>query len=64
MRVAIEQYFAGLKEELFLEKHNLMGLNNLQKYIALKYVSMLVIALVALQMGVPEAMRSPKYFQH
>ncbi|MHA1382537.1 MAG: transposase [Candidatus Helarchaeota archaeon] len=64
MRVAVEQYFATLKEELFLEKHNLMGLNNLQKYIALKCVSMLVIALAALRMGVPEAMRSPKYFQH
>ncbi|MHA1386627.1 MAG: hypothetical protein ACTSR3_22975, partial [Candidatus Helarchaeota archaeon] len=54
MRVAVEQCFATLKEELFLEKHNFMGLNNLQKYVALKCVSMLVIALAALRMGVPQ----------
>ncbi|MHA1384423.1 MAG: hypothetical protein ACTSR3_11775 [Candidatus Helarchaeota archaeon] len=62
MRVAVEQYFATLKEELLLEKHNLMGLNNLQKYIALKCVSMPFIVLEALRMGVLEAKRSPKYF--
>ena len=64
MRIAVEQYFATLKEEMFLEVHNMMGLRNLQKHVAMKYVSMLVVALAALRMGVPEAMRSPKYFQH
>ena len=64
MRIAVEQYFATLKEELFLEAHNLIGLYNLQKHVAMKCVSMLVIALAALRMGVLEAMHSPKYFQH
>ena len=63
-RVASEQQFATLKKDLFLEAHKLMELQNLQKYVALKCLCMLVIALAALRMGLPEAMRSPKYFQH
>ncbi|NVM52550.1 MAG: hypothetical protein HWN66_02520 [Candidatus Helarchaeota archaeon] len=64
MRVASEQQFATLKKDLFLEVHNLMGLQNIQKHVALKCLCMLVIALAALRMGRPEAMRSPKFFQH
>ncbi|HUX59732.1 MAG TPA: transposase [Ignavibacteriaceae bacterium] len=64
MRVASEQQFATLKKDLFLEAHNLRGLRNLQKHVALKCLFMLVIALAALRMGCPEAMRSPKFFQH
>jgi len=63
-RVASEQQFATLKKDLFLEAHKLMTLKNLQKHVALKCLCMLVIALAALRMGLPEAMRSPKYFQH
>jgi len=63
-RVASEQQFATLKKDLFLEAHKLMELQNLQKYVAMKCLSMLAIALAALRMGIPEAMRSPKYFQH
>jgi len=29
MRIAVEQFFATLKEEIFLEAHNLIGLSNL-----------------------------------
>jgi len=64
MRVASEQQFATLKKDLFLEAHNLRGLRNLQKHVALKCLCMLIIALAALRMGRPEAMRSPKFFQH
>ncbi|MHA1378127.1 MAG: hypothetical protein ACTSRG_07070 [Candidatus Helarchaeota archaeon] len=64
MRIAVEQYFTTFKEEMFLEAYNLIGLSNLQKHVAMKCVSMLIIALAALLTGVLEAMRSPKYFQH
>lgn len=64
MRVASEQQFATWKKDLFLEAHNLMGLQNIQKHVALKCLCMLVIAIAALRMGRPEAMRSPKFFQH
>jgi len=64
MRIAIEQYFATFKEEMFLEAHNLMDLYNLQKHVAMKCISMLVIAFAALRMGAPEATRSTKYSQH
>lgn len=64
MRVASEQQFATLKKDLFLESHNLTELQNLQKHVAMKCLCMLVIALAALRMGLPEVMRSPKYFQH
>ena len=63
-RVASEQHFATLKKDLFLEEHKLMTLKKLQKHVALKCLCMLVLALAALRMGLPEAMRSPKYFQH
>ncbi|MHA1277458.1 MAG: transposase [Candidatus Helarchaeota archaeon] len=64
MRVASEQQFATWKKDLFLEVHSFMGLQNIQKHVALKCLCMLVIALAALRMGCPEAMRSPKFFQH
>lgn len=63
-RVASEQQFATLKKDLFLESHKLMGLQNIQKYVAIKCLCMLIIALTSLRLGVPEALRSPKYFQH
>jgi hypothetical protein len=64
MRIASEQQFATLKKDLFLESHNLLGLQNIQKHVALKILCMLVIALTALRMGLPKAIRAPKYFQH
>jgi len=63
-RVASEQHFATLKKDLFLESHNLRGLRNLQKHVALKWLCMLVIALAALRLERPEAIRAPKFFQH
>jgi len=63
-RVAVEQYFATLKKDLCLEDHKLMGLENIQKHFAMKCLCMLVIALTAIRMNVPEAMRSPKFFQN
>jgi len=64
MRVAIEQQFATLKKDFCLEDHKLMALKNLQKHVALKCLCILVVALAALRMGRPEAIRSPKFFQH
>ncbi|MHA1267153.1 MAG: hypothetical protein ACTSRS_18075, partial [Candidatus Helarchaeota archaeon] len=64
MRIASEQQFATWKKDLLLEMHNFIGLQNIQKHVALKCLCMLVIALAALRMGHPEAMRSPKFFQH
>jgi hypothetical protein len=63
-RVAVEQFFATLKKDLFLEDHKLMGLENISKHTAMKCLCMLIIAFAAIKMGVPEAMRSPKFFQH
>ncbi|MHA1129640.1 MAG: hypothetical protein ACTSQI_02800 [Candidatus Helarchaeota archaeon] len=63
-RVASEQQFATLKKDLFLESHKLVGLQNIQKHVALKCPCMHVIALATLRMGRPEAMRSPKFFRH
>ncbi|MHA1428437.1 MAG: transposase [Candidatus Helarchaeota archaeon] len=63
-RVASEQQFATLKKDLFLESHRLVGLQNIQKHVAMKCLCMLIIAFTALCLGVPEALRSPKYFQH
>lgn len=62
-RVASEQQFATLKKDLFLESHKLVKLPNIQKYIAMKCLCMLIIALISLHLGVPEALRFPKYFQ-
>ncbi|MHA1381593.1 MAG: hypothetical protein ACTSRG_24765 [Candidatus Helarchaeota archaeon] len=64
MRIAVEQYFTTLKEEMFLEAHNLMGLYNLQKHVAMKCVSMLVIAPTVIRIGISEAICSLKYSQH
>jgi hypothetical protein len=63
-RVASEQHFATLKKDFCLEDHKLMTLKNLQKHVALKCLCMLVVALAALRMGRPEAIRAPKFFQH
>ena len=63
-RVAVEQQFATLKKDLFLEDHKLMGLENIKKHVIMKCLCMLVIALAAIKMGVPEVMKSPKFFQH
>ncbi|TFF89112.1 MAG: hypothetical protein EU549_01715, partial [Promethearchaeota archaeon] len=63
-RVAVEQFFATLKKDLHLEDHKLIGLKNLKKYVGMKCLCMLAIALTAVRMGNPEAMRSPKFFQH
>jgi IS5 family transposase len=64
MRIASEQQFATLKKDLFLESHKLGRLQNIQKHVALKCLCMLAIALAALRIGCPEAIRSPKYFQN
>ena len=64
MRIAAEQQFATLKKDLFLENHKLIRLKNIEKYVAMKCLCVLIITLTALQMGVPEAIRCPKYFQH
>jgi len=63
-RVASEQQFATLKKDLFLESHELMGLQIIQKHVAMKCLCILIIAFTALCLGVPEALRAPKYFQH
>lgn len=63
MRITSEQQFTILKRDLFLESHGLMGLEKLQKHVALKCLCMLVIALAILRMGFPEDIRAPKYFQ-
>ncbi|MHA1360810.1 MAG: transposase [Candidatus Helarchaeota archaeon] len=47
-RVASEQQFTTCKKDLFLEVHSFMGLQNIQKHVALKCLCMLVIALAAL----------------
>jgi hypothetical protein len=64
MRVFSEQQFSSQKRDLFLESHNLRGLKNLEKYVAMKCVCMLTIALTAIRMGAPEAIHSVKFFQH
>ena len=64
MRIACEQQFATLKKDLFLESHRVIGLEKIHKHVALKCLCMILIALAALRMGIPESIRSPKYFQH
>ena len=53
-----------IKNVLGLEKKKIVGLINMQKEVLLRCIVLLAIAIVSNQLGIPEAMRSPRFFQN
>ena len=53
-----------IKNVLGLEKKKIIGLINMQKEALLRCIVLLAIAIVANRLGIPEVMRSPRFFQN
>ena len=53
-----------IKNVLELEKKKIIGLINMQKEVLLRCIVLLAIAIVANRLGIPEVMRSPRFFQN
>jgi len=63
-RISVERYFSSLKEQLNLEKHKLKGLKAIYKFVLFQCIAFLVIVLASERLKIPEAKRSPKFFQN
>ncbi|MHC1592088.1 MAG: transposase, partial [Candidatus Helarchaeales archaeon] len=62
-RSAVERVLAWLKENLKLERIDFVGFKQVLKHFLMKCIVMLVNTATAVKMGVPEAIRSTRYFQ-
>ena len=63
-RIYVEQDNYIIKNVLGLEKKKIIGLINMQKEVLLRCIVLLAIAIVANRLGIPEVMRSPRFFQN
>lgn len=63
-RALSEQTNSRLKEVLEIERLKVRGLQNVAKYILLKCIGILTVALTAARMGTPELARCIRYFQN
>ena len=62
-RTVVECVLAWLKENLKLERIDFAGFKQVLKHFLMKCIVMLVNAATTVKMGVPEAIRSTRYFQ-
>ena len=53
-----------IKNVLGLEKKKIIELINMQKEVLLRCIALLAIAIVSNRLGIPEVMRSPRFFQN
>ncbi|MHA1249023.1 MAG: hypothetical protein ACTSRP_03430 [Candidatus Helarchaeota archaeon] len=53
-----------IKNVLGLEKKKIIGLINMQKEVLLRCIVLLAIAIVENRLGIPEVMRSPRFFKN
>ncbi len=63
-RIYVEQDNYIIKNVLGLEKKKIIGLVNMYKEVLLRCIVSLAIAIVSSQLGIPEVMRSPRFFQN
>lgn len=63
-RIISEQVFSRMKETLELERVKVWGLENVTKYVQLKCIAMLTVALAAARMGRSDLARCIRYFQN